>query len=126
VLTAEGRCPARPLLHTEDLRILHQTDHSFSSETDHEILRTIWTQKAFGLWKRSEDGESRASEWGLDPQASQLRICRRIAERQEFSYELHTPDAEWYLAEIVEEFRIAGETQNIVHTNLVLVRADSP
>jgi hypothetical protein len=36
------------------------------------------------------------------------------------------PGAEWYLAEIVEEFRIAGESENIVHTNLVLVRADSP
>ncbi len=36
------------------------------------------------------------------------------------------PDAKWYLAEIVEEFRIDGEADNIVHTNLVLIRADSP
>ena len=35
-------------------------------------------------------------------------------------------DAKWYLAEIVEEVRIEGEIENIVHTNMVLVRADSP
>lgn len=35
-------------------------------------------------------------------------------------------DAKWYLAEIVEEIRIESEPQNIVHTNTVLVRADSP
>lgn len=36
------------------------------------------------------------------------------------------PGAKWYLAEIVEEFAISGERDNIVHTNTVLVRADSP
>jgi hypothetical protein len=36
------------------------------------------------------------------------------------------PDARWYLVEIVEEFRIESEPDNIVHTNMVLVRADSP
>jgi hypothetical protein len=36
------------------------------------------------------------------------------------------PDAKWYLAEIVEEFRIESEPDNIVHTNMVLARADSP
>ena len=36
------------------------------------------------------------------------------------------PHSKWYLAEIVEEFVIEGEPANIVHTNLVLVRADSP
>src|SRR4051794_18031384 len=35
-------------------------------------------------------------------------------------------EAKWYLADIVEEFSIQGEPDNIVHTNLVLVRADSP
>lgn len=35
-------------------------------------------------------------------------------------------DAKWYLAEIVEEIWIDGERDNIVHTNVVLVRADSP
>lgn len=35
-------------------------------------------------------------------------------------------DAKWYLAEIVEEIRIESESENIVHTNIVLVRADSP
>ena len=35
-------------------------------------------------------------------------------------------DAKWYLADIVEEFRIEGESENIVHTNMILVRADSP
>lgn len=35
-------------------------------------------------------------------------------------------DAKWYLAEIVEEFRIESEPENVVHTNTVLVRADSP
>ncbi len=36
------------------------------------------------------------------------------------------PDAKWYLAEIVEEITIEGEGDRIVHTNTVLVRADSP
>jgi len=35
-------------------------------------------------------------------------------------------DAKWYLAEIVEEFSFEGESENVVHTNMVLVRADSP
>src|SRR5579863_4315345 len=35
-------------------------------------------------------------------------------------------DAKWYLAEIVEEIRIESEPENTVHTNTVLVRADSP
>jgi Domain of unknown function (DUF4288) len=36
------------------------------------------------------------------------------------------PDARWYLAEIVEEIRIESEPENIVHTNIVLIRAESP
>jgi hypothetical protein len=35
-------------------------------------------------------------------------------------------DAKWYLAEIVEEFTFSGQSDNTVHTNLVLIRADSP
>ena len=35
-------------------------------------------------------------------------------------------DAKWYLAEIIEEIRVEGDRRNVVHTNLVLVRADSP
>jgi len=35
-------------------------------------------------------------------------------------------DAKWYLADIVEEIRVQGDRRNVVHTNLVLVRADSP
>jgi len=34
--------------------------------------------------------------------------------------------AKWYLAEIVEQITVEGDPRNIVHTNLVLVRADSP
>lgn len=36
------------------------------------------------------------------------------------------PDVKWYLAEIVVEFSIESESANVVHTNLVLVRSDSP
>jgi hypothetical protein len=36
------------------------------------------------------------------------------------------PDAKWYIAEIVEEFTFEHEPENIVHTNMVLIRADSP
>jgi hypothetical protein len=36
------------------------------------------------------------------------------------------PGSKWYLAEIVLEIQIEGEGENIVHVNLVLVRADSP
>jgi hypothetical protein len=35
-------------------------------------------------------------------------------------------DAKWYLAEIVEQITVDGDPRNVVHTNLVLVRADSP
>jgi hypothetical protein len=36
------------------------------------------------------------------------------------------PDAKWFLAEIVLEINVAGHSDNTVHTNLVLIRADSP
>ena len=35
-------------------------------------------------------------------------------------------DAKWYLAEIIEQITVDGDLRNVVHTNLVLVRADSP
>jgi hypothetical protein len=35
-------------------------------------------------------------------------------------------DAKWYLADIVEEIRIEDDRRNVVHTNVILVRADSP
>jgi hypothetical protein len=34
--------------------------------------------------------------------------------------------AKWYLAEIVEQITVEGDPRSVVHTNLVLVRADSP
>lgn len=34
--------------------------------------------------------------------------------------------AKWYLAEIVEQITVDGDPRNVIHTNLVLVRADSP
>jgi hypothetical protein len=35
-------------------------------------------------------------------------------------------DAKWYIAELVMEFQIEGESRNVVHVNIVLIRADSP
>lgn len=35
-------------------------------------------------------------------------------------------DAEWFLAEIVLEIRVAGCTRNIVHQNFVIIHARSP
>jgi hypothetical protein len=35
-------------------------------------------------------------------------------------------DAKWYIADIILEIRIKNEPRNIVHTNTVLIRADSP
>lgn len=35
-------------------------------------------------------------------------------------------DAKWYVAELVMECRIEGEPHNVVHVNIVLVRANSP
>lgn len=35
-------------------------------------------------------------------------------------------DAEWYVADLVVEITIEGSQDNVVHTNTVLVRADSP
>jgi hypothetical protein len=34
--------------------------------------------------------------------------------------------AKWYLADIVEQITVEGDPRNVVHTNLVLIRADSP
>lgn len=34
--------------------------------------------------------------------------------------------AEWYLAELVQELRVAGDPRNVIWRNLTLVRADSP
>ena len=39
----------------------------------------------------------------------------------------YIPDnVKWYLAELVEEIKVEGDNENIVHNNLVLIRADSP
>ena len=35
-------------------------------------------------------------------------------------------DAKWYLARLVQEITVEGDPRNVVHTNVVLVRADSP
>ena len=35
-------------------------------------------------------------------------------------------DAKWYIAELVMECRIDGESRNVVHVNIILIRADSP
>jgi Domain of unknown function (DUF4288) len=34
--------------------------------------------------------------------------------------------AKWYLAEIIEQITVESDPRNVVHTNMVLVRADSP
>ncbi len=36
------------------------------------------------------------------------------------------PNAKWYVAEPIEEITVEGHSENVVHRNLVLVRADSP
>jgi hypothetical protein len=35
-------------------------------------------------------------------------------------------DAEWYLAEIVQQITVEDDAQILVHTNMVLIHADSP
>ena len=35
-------------------------------------------------------------------------------------------DAKWYLADIVEQITVEDDSRSIVHTNSVLIRADSP
>lgn len=35
-------------------------------------------------------------------------------------------DAEWYLADILMEITVEGDSRNVVHTNTVLIRAGSP
>ncbi len=35
-------------------------------------------------------------------------------------------DALWYLAEFIMEITVAGAARNVVHRNLMLIRADSP
>src|ERR1700737_4887901 len=36
------------------------------------------------------------------------------------------PAAQWYIAELVEEITVEDDPRNVVHRNLVLIRADSP
>jgi hypothetical protein len=36
------------------------------------------------------------------------------------------PNAQWYVAELVEQITVAGDPRSVVHRNLVLIRADSP
>lgn len=36
------------------------------------------------------------------------------------------PNAKWYRAEIVEEITVEDDPRNVVHTNMVLIRADTP
>ena len=36
------------------------------------------------------------------------------------------PDAKWYVAELVVEITVEGDGRNVVHKNLMLIRADSP
>lgn len=39
----------------------------------------------------------------------------------------HVPeDARWYWAEVIEEISVERDDQNVVHRNIVLIRADSP
>ncbi len=35
-------------------------------------------------------------------------------------------DAKWFLADLIEEIRVAGSKRNIVHINHVIIEADSP
>ena len=35
-------------------------------------------------------------------------------------------NAKWYLADIVQEITVEGDPRNVVHTNCVLIHADSP
>jgi len=35
-------------------------------------------------------------------------------------------ESKWYLAWLVEEITVEDDPRNVVHTNLMLVRADSP
>ena len=35
-------------------------------------------------------------------------------------------NAQWYVAEIVEEIQVEGDDRNVVHCNLVLIDASSP
>ncbi|HXE52826.1 MAG TPA: DUF4288 domain-containing protein [Tepidisphaeraceae bacterium] len=36
------------------------------------------------------------------------------------------PNAKWYLADLVEQIRVEGDSRIVVHVNTLLVRADSP
>lgn len=34
--------------------------------------------------------------------------------------------AKWYIADLIQEFKIEGEKENVVHIDTTLIRADSP
>lgn len=35
-------------------------------------------------------------------------------------------DITWYIAELIDEISVSGDPRNVVHRNLVLIRADTP
>src|SRR6185437_5125252 len=35
-------------------------------------------------------------------------------------------NTEWFIGELVEEFKAVNQTENLVHINTILIRADSP
>ena len=35
-------------------------------------------------------------------------------------------DAKWYIADVIIEMKIQNDPRNVVHTNIILIRADSP
>jgi Domain of unknown function (DUF4288) len=54
----------------------------------------------------------------------QKRLGNKIAEVDNMGFV--PDDAIWYLAELIMEITVAGATRNVVHRNLMLIRADSP
>lgn len=86
----------------------------------------------------SEIGRGRRGRAGLRSGISNERDCKCSNGHQDKYGSFHQhmlvlaqmgfipKDAKWYLADIVEEIRVEGDRRNVVHTNLVLVRADSP
>lgn len=60
---------------------------------------------------------------GVTGAGSVIRDVRR-QRRSDMGY---VPDnAEWFLADVVQEIRVAGSKRNIVHINSVIVHAESP
>src|SRR6185503_5913533 len=78
-----------------------------------------------GIWWRRRRGKWCGGSWrGCEPKSETLQAYELPLGFHGMAYV--PKDAEWFLAQLVEEFRVAGHRRNVVHINYVLIKARTP